>query len=362
PTRFSTARLPFLSHIPDHTDLSFYHPGVASHLIDCDVIHTTDAFFAFAKTALKIARRHGIPLVNSIHTDTPALTQIYTAKTVERIFGQGLIKRLLLNGLKLHIRAERYMFRKLANHQRRCASVLVSKSDDYERACRVLPASKISFLRRGIDMTFFSPAKRDRAWLMNKFGIPQDRLVILFVGRLNQSKNIIVLAEAISQLIAQGLPLHLVCAGQGESRQNILDRLGSRASCPGMVLGDDLANLYANADIFAMPSEIEIFCNVVQEALASGLPVALAERGGMGRLIIPGKTGAVVSGPVASSWAATLKGLCSDRESLMIMSRAARAYAERELPTWDDVLNQDLLPVWQAAVAAKRNVRHGAAT
>ena len=54
PPRFSTQRFSFLSHVPDHTDLAFYHPGLAKSLANCDVIHTTDAFFTFARTARSV--------------------------------------------------------------------------------------------------------------------------------------------------------------------------------------------------------------------------------------------------------------------------------------------------------------------
>ncbi|MCY3020946.1 MAG: glycosyltransferase [Planctomycetota bacterium] len=353
PPRFSTKRFGFLSHVPDHTDLAFYHPGLAKHLVTCDVIHTTDAFFTFARTALKVSRRHSIPLVNSIHTDTPSYTRVYTAQTVERVFGRGLASRLLLNGLKVHLRAERYMLRRLAGHQRHSAFVLVSTPDDCERMRQEMPADRVGMLRRGIDTAFFAPAKRDRAWLQQRFGVSPDQAVVLFVGRLSRGKNVLVLMEAVSRLAAEGLPICLVCAGQGDERQVIVERLGRSACCPGVVLGEDLARLYASADLFAMPSEIEVFCNVVQEAMASGLPTVLAQRGGMGRLIAPDETGIIVGDRSPESWAGALKTLCTDAEHRAAMGRAARAYAEKELPSWDDVLAKDLLPIWQSAAALK---------
>ena len=48
PPLFSTAQLKFLPYVPDHTDLAPYHPRLARELGAYDVIHTTDAFFAFA--------------------------------------------------------------------------------------------------------------------------------------------------------------------------------------------------------------------------------------------------------------------------------------------------------------------------
>src|SRR5262249_12297564 len=149
--------------------------------------------------------------------------------------------------------------------------------DDRDHLCQVLPESRVSMLRRGIDLGSFSPTKRDRAWLESFAGAPQDRVVVFYAGRLNRGKNILILAEAIGRLVDAGAPLHLICAGEGDEKKTILERLGVHASCPGFVSGENLKRLYASCDLFAMPSEIEVFCNVIQEAMASGPPVLLSE-------------------------------------------------------------------------------------
>src|SRR5689334_5089613 len=86
---FSSARLPFLSPVPDHSDLAPFHPELARSLEAADVVHTTDAYFAYARTAERVARRRGVPLVTSIHTDTPRYTALFTAATIEHLFGHG---------------------------------------------------------------------------------------------------------------------------------------------------------------------------------------------------------------------------------------------------------------------------------
>ena len=349
--RFCTNRLPFLSHVPDHTDLAFYNPKLAKRLAACDLIHTTDAFFSFARTALKVSRRCAIPLVNSIHTDTPSYTRVYTAQTTERVFGHGLISRFLLERLKVHLRMERYMQRRLEEHQRASAYVLVSKAEEREDLRRRLPDVPVRMLRRGIDTGFFSPVKRDRAWLQKQYA--PGTLVILFVGRLSRGKNVLVVAEAVARLAEEGLPVQLICAGQGTDRQAILDRLGPRVRCPGVILGEELARLYASADILAMPSEIEVFCNVVQEAMASALPIVLARGGGMGRLVGADATGVIVNERSPEAWANALRPLCLEQSRRVAMGHAGRQHAESKLPSWDDVLEADLLPVW-LATAKKR--------
>src|SRR6185503_2078803 len=162
---FSTARLPFLSHVPDHTDLAPHHPALARHLGDADLLHTTDAYFAFAHTAERIARRRGLSLTNSVHTYTPRYTRLCTAETIERLCGRARLGRLLGDRFDLPRRLEARMRRRLLAHQRLCAAALVSRQEELAPLARALDPARVGLLRRGIDRQLFSPAGRDRRWL-----------------------------------------------------------------------------------------------------------------------------------------------------------------------------------------------------
>ena len=70
---FSTARLPFLSHVPDHSDIAPYNPSLARALGDYDVIHTTDAVLASVR---------GTGLVTTAtSTRPPTLDDVYLRLT-----------------------------------------------------------------------------------------------------------------------------------------------------------------------------------------------------------------------------------------------------------------------------------------
>ncbi|HEY7990732.1 MAG TPA: glycosyltransferase [Stellaceae bacterium] len=345
---FSTSRLPFLSHVPDHTDLAPFHPRLARQLPGYDVIHTTDAYFAYARTAMKVARRRDIPIVNSIHTNTPEYARLFTAQTIERLFGDTFVSSVLLSRLQVAQRMERRMLRQLVNYQRQCAYALVSRPDQLD-STRATMNGRVGLLRRGIDRATFHPARRDRAWLAERHGIPPERLTILAAGRLNRGKNILLLAEAVAMLIDRGIDAHLVCAGDGEDRAAVMAQLGPRATCPGSVAPEELARLYASADLFALPSRIEESANVLLEALASGLPVLVARDSGMGRAVRENETGILLPGNDSNAWSQALRDLAERPATRLAMSHAARDYAESDVPSWQDVLAQDLLPHWQEA-------------
>jgi glycosyltransferase involved in cell wall biosynthesis len=345
----SSASLPFLSHIPDHTDLAPHNPRLASRLRGYDVIHTTDGTFASARTAARVARRHGIPLVNSVHTTTPVYTRVFTAATVERAVGAGRLAGLLLGRWDVAGRAEARMQRRLDAHLGRCAFVLASRADDRLRLAALLGPERVGFLRRGLDHRLFDPRRRDRRWLETALGVPPDRRVVISVGRLDRIKNVLLLGQAIRLLVEGGAPVHLLCLGKGADRDALVELCGDRVTCPGVLDPDGVARALASADVCAQPAVIEELSNAVLEASSSGLPLAVGASSGSARFVVDGETGLVVRGSDAGDWAAALASLLEDPARLARMGRAARKWSLANVPTWQDVLARDLVPVWRRA-------------
>ena len=357
---FSSASLPFLSHIPDHTDLAPHNPLLTSHLRGYDLIHTTDGTFAAARTAARVSNWHQIPLTSSVHTTTPYYTRVFTAATVERLTGKGRLSRLLLDRCRLAGGAEARMQRLVDAHHRRCAFVLASRTDDHLRLANLLGSDKVGLLRRGIDHQLFDPARRDRQWLESELGIPRDRLVVISVGRLDRIKNVVMLAQAIRLLVDRGSPVHLLCPGKGSDRDEVVALLGDRVTCPGVLAPDVLARAYASSDLCAQPAVIEELSNAVLEASSSGLPLAVAASSGSRRFLVEGETGVVVDEPTPEAWAAAIDAVIGDPIRLAAMSRTARAWSLANIPSWHKVLIEDLLPIWRRAGSGPELVNGGA--
>ncbi|WP_020177923.1 glycosyltransferase family 1 protein [Methylopila sp. M107] len=112
---------------------------------------------------------------------------------------------------------------------------------------------------RGVDSERFRPRPG-----IDVFGLP--RPVFLNVGRIAPEKNI----EAFLKL---DLPGSKVVVGDGPSRAALTAAYPS-VRFTGTMVGEDLANAYASADVFVFPSRTDTFGIVLLEALASGLPVA----------------------------------------------------------------------------------------
>ncbi len=285
PPVFSTARLkPILPYVPDHTDLAPYHPALARELAGYDAIHTTDGYFAFARTAERVSRRAAIPLVTSFHTDTPSYARIFTRQTIEKLFGSSWLGRKLIEDWHLPERQETKMTAKLRDHVRRCRYALVTRAEDFTLAESVLGKDSVRHLRLGVDRAVFGPHRRARESVERDYAIPHDRLVVLFVGRLDVGKNIYTLIEAMETLIAEGLPLHLIAAGIGPAADDLKKRLAGHVAVPGFVQPDELARLYASVDVLALASEVEIRSMAGVEALTSGCPVLVSKKSGVAEL------------------------------------------------------------------------------
>lgn len=344
PSGLSTRWLPFLGGAPDHTDLAPLSPGLLPHLLRCDVIHTTDAFFAFARTARLAARISGTPLVYSMHTDTPAYARIY-AESILRRAGGRLFGPLLVDRWRLPERVASRMEKRQVRHTRRCAGVLAATWGDTGTS------SRRARLRRGIDRDRFHPGRRNRSWLTDTFGVPEDALVLVSAGRISAGKSVMTLAAAARTLIDQGWNIHVVLAGEGAEAAAFRRVLDAHCTLPGVVDQDTLARIEASADIFVFPSRVEISPNAVLEAKAAGLPAIVDPQGGGTYIVEDGVDGVVVADPDPAAWAAAIEVLARDPGRRAAIGRAARREVEQNRPSWSDVLIEDLIPVWRAAVA-----------
>jgi glycosyltransferase involved in cell wall biosynthesis len=344
PPVLSTARL--IREVPDHTDLAPWHPLLARALGDYDLIHTTDAFFCYARTAMRFARRRGVPVVSSIHTNTPDYARITTAKLLEQKLGTGSAYRVANDRLGLPHWVSLLFERRLAKHLASVTSAIGSLAGT--RGEGPWHSHRGIVLRRGLDRAAFAPWHRDRGWFERRFALQAGHLVVMYAGKLNAGKNVKLLAPIVAAARYAGVPVHLFCAGAGAEQRALEAALGPALTCSGSLPQDELARAYASADLFLFPSEIDEFGNAALEALASGLPALVARGSGIAAALedCPGMR--VLPGDDPAPWAAAIVELAVPHRRVAL-GRAARAYVEARVPSWGEVLDQDLLPVWREA-------------
>jgi glycosyltransferase involved in cell wall biosynthesis len=346
---WSTGSLPFLEGIPAHTDLAPLHPRAFLRFRHHQVLHATDAYFSLARAARLLSRWSPRALVHSIHTDTPGYARVYADQVLRRLCGDGFCGRTLRERWRWPDRLGRRMQRRLERYLRSCDWAMAPDQDALQQLRSAIRPGRLSLLRRGIDTEAFHPHRRDRARLEQQWGVPAERAVLLFAGRVDAGKDALTLARAARILLDRGLPIHAICAGEGGQMREFRDLLGERVSLPGQVSQNDLAWLYASADLFVFPSRIEVFPNVVLEAKASGLPVVVSAQGGSAKLVRPTAEagGVAITGSEPEAWASEIEMLLRAPERRRALGEAARRFMETSWPSWRQVLREDLMPVWQ---------------
>ncbi|MFW6027572.1 MAG: glycosyltransferase [bacterium] len=350
PPRLGTRRIPFLRQGGGDTDLAGHNARLSRFLRYHKVIHATSAF-AFGLTGARIAGRTGAALVYSIHTDVPKFTRIYTRHVLRNLFGETPLTRFLADRVKVGELSARGHEKRLHRLWRESRTVLASNDADAAAAASVTGAERVARLRRGIDKERFHPGRRDRAWLAETFGAPEDPVLVHFAGRVDESKGVLTAARAVARLREEGLDVHFLAAGEGAAKHEVRALLGGRGTTfTGTVDQETLARVMASCDLFVFPSETETVGNVVIEAQAAGLPAILSASGNSRHCLgADGIDGRLVAGQDEGGWAAALRPLVADRAARAAMSAAARTHIERDWPSWTDVVREDLIPVWRAA-------------
>ena len=167
-----------------------------------------------------------------------------------------------------------------------------------------------------------------RSELRRKVGAADHHVVVLSVARLAPEKRLDVLVQAVAA--ANDSRLFLVLAGDGPERTH-LERLTAELDVRVVFAGDtdwdEIVELYAAADIFALLSEREPWAVVVNEAAACGLPLVLSDRVGAAHdLLRDGENGVLVRAGDVDAAARALRRLATDPEL-----RRAQGARSREL-------------------------------
>jgi phosphatidylinositol alpha 1,6-mannosyltransferase len=152
-----------------------------------------------------------------------------------------------------------------------------------------LGVQDVELWRRGVDSVRFSPIKRDEELRKELLGNRPDRTLIGYIGRLAHEKRL----EDLISLDDQD-DVQFVIVGDGPTRAR-LERKLPNAIFTGFKSGEDLARMYASLDIFIHTGQDETFCQSIQEALASGVPVIAPNSGGPIDLVENGKTGYLIN-------------------------------------------------------------------
>jgi glycosyltransferase involved in cell wall biosynthesis len=197
---------------------------------------------------------------------------------------------------------------------------------------------RVWYLPNAIDMTHFRPAEpgeRDR--LRHQLGLPIDRVICLFVGRLSREKGLLDLLEAWRLLQpSDGL---LVVAGPdmtghawdaGAPGRAFVERHGLQDSVRFAGPLSDVAPMIKASDLVVQPSHFEALGLSAIEALACGVPLVASAVGGLLDFVVDGDNGRLAPPQDPPALAAALGPLLSDAPARARLASRARASVLKE--------------------------------
>jgi 1,2-diacylglycerol 3-alpha-glucosyltransferase len=142
------------------------------------------------------------------------------------------------------------------------------------------PNLKIAVITNGVDKNKFK--KINSISLRKKYGFSLNDKLILYVGRLHPEKSVETLIKAMPQILKKERNAHLLIAGEGYLKST-LERLAKKMKVSenvnflGNVDNKKISEVYNIADLFVLPSVIEIEGMVVMEAMACAKPILIAD-------------------------------------------------------------------------------------
>lgn len=172
----------------------------------------------------------------------------------------------------------------------------LSRSDRFLNWCwqafkapRIPVDDRIFVCPRGVDSRQFTPERLSddvRREMLDRTGIPEDSILLLYAGRISPEKNVGLLVDTIKILAAdRSHDYRLLVAGAGPQAEWLKEQTDKHSPGKVFMLGhldkETLANYYANADVFIHPNPKEPFGIAPLEAMASGVPTVAPNAGGI---------------------------------------------------------------------------------
>jgi glycosyltransferase involved in cell wall biosynthesis len=261
--------------------------------------------------AMVTAKKKGIPIVGSIHI----LPENILAPFFDTAWYNTMVK---------------YTWRYLIWFYNRVDSATVPTETGaamYKERGLQVPVTAIS---NGVDTTMFNP-KNKGEYLRKRFMLPEKPLV-LYSGRMNQEKNVDVLIRAIPQVLAQ-VDAHFLFCGSGGLKPDLIQltkdlHVSDHTTFIEFLDWADYPNVYALADLFVMPAESELQSIVTLEAIASGVPAIVVNKGAVPELV-SNDNGLVFEPKNSEQLAAHIISVLSDKKRRDAMRKHCLALAKK---------------------------------
>ncbi len=252
-------------------------------------------------SAVRGARRLGIPVATGFLTRFDAYAGAYGFRLLEPLV--------------------RHWLRRLHN----ASGATVVPTEELREWLERRGFRRVRVVARAVDTALFDPARRDQK-LRTRWGVPEDGLAVIYVGRIATEKNLELAIDAFHKIQTRCPAARFVWVGAGPEADR-LRREHPDLHFAGLRLGEDLGAHFASADMFLFPSLTETFGNVTLEAMASGVPTVAFDYGAAREHLRDGEHGRLIPFGDARGFIDAAAALAVDAPARREMGVAARRAA-----------------------------------
>ncbi len=299
-----------------------------------DLIESSDPY-QIAWKAVASGRALGIPVVGFYHSHFP---EAYI-RSVAKFFGK-FPTEIAEEVCRRYVRA-------LYNHFERT----FVPSPALSKVLREWGVENVENTDLGVNVDVFRPDVKVLPGLREELGIPDDCVLLLYVGRLAAEKNVKTLFSAFELLHASAPGrFHLLAVGDGTRRcdlEHARTKTGAVSWFPYCSDAHELARLYREADLFVHPGILETFGLVTLEAQACGTPVIGIRGSYMDRIIFTNQ----VHWAAENTPAALAEAIRTAAETDMKAEGLAASRLVRERYSWEAIFGR-LFSIYREIIEA----------
>ncbi|MDQ6596146.1 glycosyltransferase family 4 protein [Bacillus salipaludis] len=163
------------------------------------------------------------------------------------------------------------------------ADSVLTVAENLQRKTKELAGRESAVLPIGIDLSQFQQPEQTKQQMRRLLGLPEDKKIITFVGRLTEAKGVFELAQTLKFLSNE---VAIVFVGDGPAKDKLSrnPEFNSRLFITGQVANESVRDYLFASDLFALPSYTEGMPTVVLEAIALKIPVICTAVGGVPEL------------------------------------------------------------------------------
>ncbi|MEK7376525.1 MAG: glycosyltransferase [Candidatus Margulisiibacteriota bacterium] len=230
-----------------------------------DVLHLNNYWGYQNMVSSAAATKAGVPYVVSPHGSIPIIMNGFIKKYLfDLVFGARILRN---------------------------ASRVVGVSDLEKRqiASKGVSDNKIVTISNAVILP--PEGIKDGQEFRKRYGIPENKKILLYLGRLHKRKGVDILIKAFSKLLADKYNAVLVITGPDDGFEKeahaLIKGLGIEKDVllTGPLYGRDKYLAYYAADIYVLNSSYEIFGNTILEACSCGTPVVINDKGGIAGVV-----------------------------------------------------------------------------